>query len=340
MNTPSASPTTELPNPRQLRSALEPYARPNKTVAVRQLIVSLALYLLGWVAMYFSLSISYWLTLLLAIPTAGLLVRIFIFFHDCGHNSFFPSKRANKRVGFWLGVLVFTPSEQWWHAHAIHHATSGNLEKRGIGDVDTKTVAEYQALSPLQRLGYRLFRFPAIMFLLGPIWMFLIQHRFPIPKFGKKETLSVLWTNLAILALATALSLLLGFWNYVLIQLPIIWIAGAAGIWLFFVQHQYPNVYWAHEGEWDYTASALRGASYYQLPPLLQWFSGNIGFHQIHHLNPRIPNYALASAYHNNPIIQQHSIVITLPQSLSCAKLALYDESQKRMIAFSELSRP
>lgn len=267
MNTPSASPTTELPNPRQLRSALEPYARPNKTVAVRQLIVSLALYLLGWVAMYFSLSISYWLTLLLAIPTAGLLVRIFIFFHDCGHNSFFPSKRANKRVGFWLGVLVFTPSEQWWHAHAIHHATSGNLEKRGIGDVDTKTVAEYQALSPLQRLGYRLFRFPAIMFLLGPIWMFLIQHRFPIPKFGKKETLSVLWTNLAILALATALSLLLGFWNYVLIQLPIIWIAGAAGIWLFFVQHQYPNVYWAHEGEWDYTASALWGASYYQLPP-------------------------------------------------------------------------
>lgn len=329
--------TLPLPSPRELRTELDPYARPDAQRAVRQLLVTLGLYILGWAAMYASLSIHYALTLLLAIPTAGLLVRIFIFFHDCGHNSFLPSKNANKQLGFWLGVLVFTPGEQWWHAHAIHHATSSNLEKRGIGDVETKTVTEYQALSPLQRLGYRLFRFPAIMFLLGPIWMFLIQHRFPIPKFGKKQTLSIIWTNLAILGLATLLSLLLGFWNYILIQFPIIWMAGAAGIWLFFIQHQFPTVYWANDNEWDYTASALLGASYYRLPAFLQWFSGNIGFHQIHHLNPRIPNYNLAAAYQNSPLIQQNTIVIKIRQSLSYARLSLYDETEKRMISFADL---
>ena len=326
-----------LPRMADVKPLLSPYAKADAGVALRQLVVTMILYVAGWVAMYFSLSVHYGLTLLLAIPTAGFLVRIFIFFHDCGHNSFFPSTRANRLVGFWLGILVFTPGEQWWHSHAIHHATSGNLDKRGVGDVMTLTVAEYQALSSLKRFGYRLFRHPLVMFGLGPVWMFLIQHRFPFPKHGTKETWSVVWANLAIAGLALALSLLLGFKNYILIQLPVIWLAGMAGIWLFYVQHQYERVYWMREKQWDYMASALLGASYYRLPRVLQWFSGNIGFHHIHHLNPRVANYALAAAYDSAPILQQ-SPTLTIRESLACMRLALIDEAHGRMVSFREAS--
>lgn len=328
--------TTEsfkIPSIKDLKAALGPYTRSSTRVALRQLLVTILLYVCGWVAMVYSLRVGYWLTLLLAVPTAGFLVRIFIFFHDCGHNSFFPSTRWNRRVGFWLGVLVFTPGEQWWKSHAIHHATSGNLDKRGVGDVTTLTVEEYRKLSALGRLGYRLFRNPLVMFLLGPIWMFLISHRFPLPKFGKKENWSVIWANLAILALAAGISLLIGFKNYVLVQLPIIWIAGMAGIWLFYIQHQYENVYWARSGEWNYIASAFQGASYYRLPRILQWFSGNIGFHHIHHLNPGVPNYRLEQAYQSSQLLRQ-SPTLNIRQSLGCIRLALYDEASRKMVSF------
>ncbi len=324
-----------LPSMKELKAALAPFSRSNNQTALRQLLGTLAMYIAAWVAMFFSLQVGYWLTLLLAIPAAGLLVRIFIFFHDCGHNSFFPATRWNRRIGFWLGVLVFTPGEQWWKAHAIHHATSGNLDKRGTGDVTTLTVAEYAHLSPLARFGYRLFRNPLIMFGLGPIWMFLISHRFPSPRLGKKETWSVIWANLAILALGTGLSLLMGFKNYVLIQLPIIWLAGMAGIWLFYVQHQFENVYWARGESWSYTASAFQGASYYQLPAILQWFSGNIGFHHIHHLNPSVPNYALDKAYRSADLLRQ-SPTLNIRQSLACIRLALYDEARRVMVSFRQ----
>lgn len=326
---------TTLPAMSELKTRLAPFARANTRVALRQLIVTLLLYAAGWAAMYFSLQVGYWLTLLLAVPVAGLLVRIFIFFHDCGHNSFFPSTKLNRRVGFWLGVLVFTPGEQWWRSHAIHHATSGNLDKRGVGDVTTLTVSEYRQLSPWGRLGYRLFRHPLIMFLLGPIWMFLISHRLPLPRHGQKETRSVIWANLAILGLAAGLSLLLGFKEYVLIQLPVIWLGGMAGIWMFYIQHQFTGVYWARSPQWNYVASAFQGASYYRLPRVLQWFTGNIGFHHIHHLNPLVPNYALAAAYHSDGLLRQ-SPTLTIRQSLASIPLALYDEAAGQMVSFRQ----
>lgn len=326
---------SHIPAMKELKAALTPFSRSSNSTAIRQLLVTLLLYVGGWIALVYSLQVGYWLTLLLAIPTAGFLVRIFIFFHDCGHNSFFPSTKWNRRIGFWLGVLVFTPGEQWWKSHAIHHATSGNLDKRGVGDVSTLTVEEFNKLSPFGQLGYRLFRNPLVMFGLGPIWMFLISHRFPLPRHGKKETWSVIWANLAIMALVTGLSLLIGFKNYILIQLPIIWLAGMAGIWLFYIQHQFETVYWARKENWNYVASAFQGASYYKLPAILQWFSGNIGFHHIHHLNPSVPNYQLEKAYHSAEILRQ-SPTLNIRQSLRCVKLTLFDEKAGKMVGFRQ----
>ncbi|MHB8193026.1 MAG: fatty acid desaturase [Bellilinea sp.] len=325
-----------LPTMKELKTVVEPFSKSNTKIAVRQLIITLILYAAGWAAMYYSLQVGYWLTLLLAIPTAGFLVRIFIFFHDCGHNSFLPSTKANRRLGFWLGILVFTPGEQWWKAHAIHHATSGDLDKRGVGDVTTLTVEEYLKLPFFGRLGYRLFRNPFVMFGFGPIFMFLIKHRLPLPVLGKKETMSVVWANLAIIGLATGLSLLMGFQNYVLIQLPVIWLGGAAGIWMFYVQHQFESSYWERHPEWEYVASAFEGASYYRLPKILQWFTGNIGFHHIHHLSPRVPNYMLDKAYQSAEVLR-HPLTLTIRESLRTIPLTLIDEENDRMITFRQL---
>ncbi|HSQ27080.1 MAG TPA: fatty acid desaturase [Anaerolineales bacterium] len=327
------SQTTALPGIKELKKKLDPFSKSDSNIAIRQLVVTLLLYGLGWLAMVYSLQIGYWLTLLLTIPTAGFLIRIFIFFHDCGHNSFLPSTQWNRRVGFWLGVLTFTPGAQWWRSHAIHHATSGNLDKRGVGDVMTLTVDEYQKLSALGKAGYRIFRHPAVMFIFGPIWMFVIQNRWPSIWHGKRETMSVVWTNLAIIAMATGISLVIGFKNYVLIQLPVIWLAGMAGIWLFYIQHQFQGVYWARGQEWDYVASAFKGASYYKLPKVLQWFSGNIGFHHIHHLNPRVPNYNLEKAYQSDELLRE-SPTLNIRESLSCIKLTLIDEQAGKLVGF------
>jgi len=329
---------SKLPSMKDLKGVVEPFTKAETRTAVRQLIITLLLYAAGWVLMHFSLRVGYWLTLLLAIPTAGFLVRIFIFFHDCGHNSFLPSTRANRTLGFWLGILVFTPGEQWWKSHAIHHATSGNLDRRGVGDVTTLTVEEYLKLSPLGQLGYRLFRHPLVMFGLGPLFMFLIKHRIPAPRFGKRETMSVVWSNLAIIALGTGLSLLMGFKNYVLIQLPVIWLGGMAGIWMFYVQHQFESSYWARHPEWEYVASAFEGASYYRLPKVLQWFTGNIGFHHIHHLSPKVPNYELEKAY-NSAEVLRHPLTLTIRESIRTIPLTLIDEANDHMITFRELRR-
>ncbi len=327
---------SRLPSMKDLKGVVEPFSKAETQTAVRQLVVTLLLYVTGWVAMYFSLQVGYWLTLLLAIPTAGFMIRIFIFFHDCGHNSFLPSTRANRRLGFWLGILVFTPGEQWWKSHAIHHATSGNLDRRGVGDVTTLTVDEYLKLPLLGRLGYRLFRHPLVMFGLGPLFMFLIKHRIAYPRFGKRETLSVVWTNLGILALAVGLNLLMGFQNYLLVQLPILWLGGMSGIWMFYVQHQFESSYWARHPEWEYIASAFEGASYYQLPKVLQWFTGNIGFHHIHHLSPKVPNYRLEIAYNSDEILRR-PLTLTIRESLRTIPLTLIDEANDRMISFRDL---
>ncbi|HEY9075180.1 MAG TPA: fatty acid desaturase [Anaerolineaceae bacterium] len=329
---------TTLPTMKEFNRMLSPYQKANWKSVTWQLINSVLPYL-GLIAlMFLSLRVSYWLTLLLAIPTAGFMVRTFILFHDCGHNSFTPSVAANKRIGFWLGVLTFTPSEQWWKAHAIHHATSGNLDKRGVGDVDTWTVQEYRSKPWLARLGYSLFRFPLVMFILGPLWMFLIAHRLPIPPFGKRETMNVIWADLALAAWLGGMSLLAGgFLNVVKVMLPVVWLAGMAGIWLFYVQHQFEGVYWAHEKDWNYVLSALKGASYYRLPRILQWFSGNIGFHHIHHLSPRIPNYRLQQAYDDNPVLQTEVTTLSTLGALKTVNLRLVDEARdNRLVSFRD----
>ncbi len=328
--------TEPLPSMAELNRELAPYQKADLRHSLIQLANTLIPYALLWYLMYLSLSVSYALTLLLAVVAAGFLVRIFIFFHDCGHNSFFPSVKLNKRVGFWLGLLVLTPSEHWWHSHALHHATSGNLDKRGHGDISTLTLEEYLTSKWPTRFGYRFFRHPLVMFGLGPLFMFVLMHRLPLPRYGKKETLSVIWTNLGILAIGALLSLLMGFKAYILIHLPVIWLSGASGIWLFYIQHQFEDTYWERNEEWNYVASALLGASFYKLPGILQWFSGNIGYHHIHHLSPRIPNYNLDKAHESSALIQKWARRIDLGESLRAVRLKVWNEPIRRMV---ELSR-
>ena len=313
-----------------------PYQKADKTHSLAQLANTLLPYLILWVLMIFSLQYSYWLTLGLIIPSAGFLIRLFIIFHDCGHGSFFRSQKANRLVGFFLGVLTFTPSESWWHAHAIHHATVGNLDKRGTGDVMTMTVDEYRNSRWLKRASYAFFRHPLVMFGLGPIFIFMLRQRVPLPGSKWKEVRSVLLTDLALAALAWGLIAAFGWKAYVLIQLPVMWLAGLFGIWLFYIQHQYEDVYWARTGQWDFINASMKGSSYFKLPGLLNWFSGNIGFHHIHHLNPGIPNYKLQKCYHDNPDLQ-NAPTITLKSSLRSMQLRLWDEQHGRMVSFQEL---
>jgi omega-6 fatty acid desaturase (delta-12 desaturase) len=328
-----------LPGMKELTPLLVPYQKSSWKPAVWQLVDTVLPFLLGMALMAYSLRFGYWVTLLLSIPTAGFMIRTFILFHDCGHNSFTPSLKANRIIGAILGVLVFTPSDQWWKSHAIHHATSSNLDKRGIGDVTTLTVEEFKSKTWFEKTGYQLFRFPFIMFGLGPLWMFLISHRIAAPRFSRKETMSVVWNNLGLAVYLAALSLLFGsFWNVILVYLPVLWIAGMVGIWLFYIQHQFQGVYWSRDAEWDYVASALKGASYYRLPKVLQFFSGNIGFHHIHHLSPRIPNYRLEECYNSNPVFQQEVRSMGLFEALAMIRLQLIDEANSnQMVTFQDI---
>jgi len=331
--------SSRLPTMKELNPLLAPFQTPAWKPAIQQMLNTLLPYLAMLALMYFSLRVSYALTLLLAIPTAGLLTRTFILFHDAGHNSFTPSLRANKIIAFLLGIMVLTPSEQWSKSHAIHHATSGNLDKRGVGDVTTLTVEEYRSKHWVERVAYQLFRFPFIMFGLGPLWMFVIHHRFAAPRYSKKETNSVIWTNIGLVFYAAALSLLFGgFGNFVLIQLPVLWLGGMFGIWMFYVQHQFEGVYWSRSDEWDYVASAMKGASFYRLPAVLNWFTGNIGYHHIHHLSPRIPNYRLAECHASNPIFHQEVKELGMFDAVRMVKCQLIDESRNnQMVTFQDI---
>lgn len=318
------------------RKAIAPYQRSDMRKSMGQLANSILPYLALWGLMIWSLNISYWLTLLLAIPAAGFLVRIFIIFHDCGHGSFFKSTRANSITGFVTGLLVFTPYERWRHDHAIHHATAGNLDRRGVGDVPTWTVEEYRAAPRWKRILYRFIRNPIILFILSPIPLFVISYRFFSAKDGKREKLSVVYTDLALLGILLMAYFTIGLKAYLLVQLPVMWIAGSMGEWLFYVQHQYPGAYWTRQSEWDYLTSAVRGASYYKLPKILQWFSGNIGFHHIHHLGPKIPNYYLEKCHTYNPMFRS-AYMLTPRASLGCTKLKLWDEKAQKLVGYSAL---
>lgn len=327
-----------LPTMKEFNRMLGPYQKASWKKAIWQMVDTVIPVLILFFIMLYSVRISYWLTLLLAIPTGGFLIRTFILFHDCGHNSFTPSVKANKWIGFFLGVLTLTPSEHWWKSHAIHHATSGNIDKRGVGDVDTWTIEEYKSKSWLEQAGYNLFRFPLIMFGLGPLWMFLIQHRFALPYFDRRTTRSVILTDLGLVVWLGGLSLAFSPLTVLVVMLPVFWLAGLVGIWLFYVQHQFDGVYWAHESEWSYVLSAMKGASYYQLPKILQWVSGNIGFHHIHHLSPRIPNYRLEEAYNDLPILRAEVKKINFLEAIPTIRLRLIDEAHNnRLVSFQDI---
>lgn len=320
------------------RALVAQYQQPDLRTAIWQLANSFGGMILCWVLMYFSLNVGYWLTLLLAFPAAGFLVRIFIIQHDCGHGSFFKGRRANDIVGAICGYFTLTPYKFWRKSHAIHHAHHAELEERGIGDVWTMTVEEYHQASHWKRLVYRVFRNPVFLFGIAPALNFIVMQRIPLKtqsNWRHGEVASVWWTNLAIAIWFGVGGLLIGFGTMIAIFLPIIVIAASVGTWLFYVQHQFERTYWEHTPQWDYTLAAMHGSSYYKLPRLLQWFTGNIGFHHIHHLSPRIPNYHLQKCHDQNPLLQRVTH-LTIGSSLRTVSLALWDEEKQRLVTFRE----
>jgi acyl-lipid omega-6 desaturase (Delta-12 desaturase) len=301
-----------------------------------QIINSVGPYILLWVIMIKTIEISYWLTLFLSVFAAGFMVRIFIIFHDCGHGSFFKSNKLNKVVGIITGLIVFTPYHKWHHDHKIHHQTVGNLDKRGIGDVKTLTVEEYSRLSKWQKLSYRLYRNPFFLFGIAPILLFTIQHRFTKKGMSFREKLYVHLSTLTIVAAIGLLGLTIGWKTFILIQLPILYIATVHGVWLFYVQHQYRHVKWTETAEWDYKTIALNGSSLFKLPRLLNWFTGSIGYHHIHHLSPMIPNYNLKRCHNENSIFQEVK-PLTFFSAFESLHLRLWDDKRKMLIKFSEI---
>jgi len=288
--------------------------------------------------MYLSLDLSYWLTILLSLPAAGFLVRMFIIQHDCGHGSFFKSKRANEFLGMFASIFTLTPYHYWRKSHAIHHAGMGNLEHRGIGDIYTMTVNEYLQRSKWGRFKYRLYRNPFILFVFIPSILFIVLYRFPLSRSSslKKLRPGVYLTTLSIAIASGIMIWLIGWQSFLLIQLPVTVFASTTGTWLFYIQHQFEDTYWEKSDDWDFSIAALQGSSFYKLPKVLQWFTGNIGFHHIHHLSPRIPNYLLPKCHEENSLFQKVS-VLSVRTSLKSSLLSLWDENQKRLVGFKYL---
>jgi acyl-lipid omega-6 desaturase (Delta-12 desaturase) len=326
---------TQETDPRVWRELLSPYAKANHPRALLCLATSVAPYLGLSVAMYLSLGVSYLLTLALIVPTAICLVRTFIVFHDCTHGSFLRSRRANAWLGIATGLLLYSPFVRWRHDHAVHHASSGDLDRRGTGDVRTLTVAEYRALPWRGRLGYRLLRNPLIMFGLGPIVAMIIGPRIVARNARPRMRRSVLATDVALAAIVGLLCALIGWRDYLLVCGPPALLAGSIGIWLFYVQHQFEEAYWESGEEWSYQEAALRGSSYLKLPAPLRFCTGNIGYHHVHHLNARIPNYNLRQAHEENSIF--HGVpTLRLWDALRAVALKLWDEDRGRLVTFAE----
>ncbi len=330
--------TTSEPETNSLawKEIVAKYQEPSLWRSVWQIVDTLVPYVALWYLIYRSLTISYWLTAPLVILAGGFLVRLFIIHHDCGHGAFFKSRKVNDFWGFITGVLTFTPYYFWRWEHSIHHAHSGDLDRRGLGAVWTLTVQEYLEASRWKRFGYRLARNPFILFVIAPPALFLIRHRIPSKQASARERHSVYWTNLAIVGMGAAMSMVFGFKTYLLIQTAIVMVASSAGVWLFYVQHQFEGVYWERHEEWDYAAAAMEGSSFYKLPRVLQWFSGNIGFHHIHHLSPRIPNYNLEKCHKAEPLFQRVPPV-TIRSSLKSFTFRLWDEQRQRLVSFGYL---
>lgn len=327
-----------MQNPKlaQLKKSMAPFEVSVAKSSIGQLANTLLPLAALWYAAYASLSVSYWLTLAFGIAASGFLIRTFIIFHDCCHGSFLRSKRGNEILGTITGIITLFPFHQWRNSHAIHHATSSNLDKRGVGDMWIMTVDEYRAAPFMQRIAYRLYRNPLVMFGFGPIYVFLIAYRLNVKGARKAERLNTWITNVAIVALYALMIWAIGWQAFLLVQLPILWVAGAFGIWLFYVQHQFEETYFEHDEQWSYVKAAVEGSSYYKLPKLLQWLTGNIGFHHVHHLSPKVPNYMLEQAHESSEPLQ-HATTITLRSSLSSLRFRLWDEETKAFVTFKAL---
>jgi|JI10StandDraft_1071094.scaffolds.fasta_scaffold117549_3 omega-6 fatty acid desaturase (delta-12 desaturase) len=337
--TPEANPTpqrTPKIDTAAWKAIVLKFQEPSVWRATWQLVNTLVPFAVIWYLMYLSLSWSYWATAGLVVLNGLFLIRIFIIFHDCGHGSFFKSPLANDIVGFITGMLTFTPYFHWRWEHSIHHSSAGSLDRRGTGDVWTMTVEEYLAATRWKRFAYRLSRNPFVLFVVAPIYLFVIEQRFSSSKANSRERWSVRWMNLAILGMAALGCWAFGIGTYVLLQLGVQLVGGSLGIWMFYVQHQFEDVYWERDPNWDFTAAALKGSSFYKLPRILQWFSGNIGFHHIHHLSSRIPNYNLERCHYADPLFQQVK-PLTLLSSLRSLGYRLWDEQKGKLVGYSVL---
>jgi omega-6 fatty acid desaturase (delta-12 desaturase) len=330
------------------KELVAPYRQPTLARSLWQLANTIIPFFALCYLMFLSFGYSYWLTLALAPIAAGFHLRIFIIFHDCGHGSYFKSAKANAIVGFFCGFLCFTPYYHWRHFHAVHHATVGNLDRRidgelmpitikkytqNNGDVLTLTTKEYAQLSAQEKLFYRVYRNPLLLFVIMPLILFLVVHRFSNPRAAKREKMSVFWVNIAWLITLVALTFTIGLVPFMLIMLPVMLISATIGVWLFYIQHQYEETYWQPMKRWDFATAALKGSSFYKLPKLLHFFTGNIGYHHIHHLNPRIPNYNLEKCHKSNPVFQD-VVSITIGQSFKSITLRLWDEEQQKMVSY------
>lgn len=323
-------------NQKNLRKQIIPYEKSNLKASIWQMSNTFIPFIFLWYLAYKSTSISVVLTIFIDIVAALFLIRIFIIFHDCCHQSFFKNKTANKVLGTITGVVTLFPFSQWKHSHSIHHATSGNLDKRGIGDMWVLTVEEYVAASFWTKIQYRLYRNPLIMFGLGPIYIVLISNRFNTKNAKLKERLNTYLTNLLIVGVSALFCYTIGWENYLLVEGPIFFISAVLGIWLFYVQHQFEDTYFEEDTNWEYVKAAVEGSSFYKLPKLLQWITGNIGYHHVHHLSPRVPNYNLESV-HNNTLPLQNVPTITLKTSLTSLKFKLWDEDTKQFVGFKDI---
>lgn len=334
----AAQPASSRISTAEWKRVVAQFHEPSTARASWQLVNTVGSYIALWALMYWSLSVSLWLTAAFAVLAGGLLVRVFIIFHDCGHGSFLKSRTANDIVGFICGMLTLTPYYHWRWEHSLHHATSGDLDRRGVGDVWTMTVQEYLEASRWKRFAYRLARNPIVLFAIAPVFLFVIRERFPSPGANRRERHSVWWMNAAIAGMVLGLCSLFGVKAYVLIQLTITMLGGAIGVWMFYVQHQFDGAYWERGDAWNYTDAALDGSSFYRLPRVLQWFTGNIGFHHIHHLSPRIPNYNLERCHKSHPAFEEVK-PLTLFRSLKAVSYHLWDEQCRKLVSFREVRR-